>query len=716
MYELESAGRKMKKGYFIVVFVFAVYAAFMCLFVPRTYAVDVCLGTFPNCSSGETLSPASFGQTFTKTYDVLLKNHTTANDIAGFRLEYNFDSSVVTCSSVTLNTSEGLADFGGDIECKTDSGHLVIAGFIDIFSSVDYKSTPLKIATVTLLVNAKYDVDLSSSFSQNKDLTYVSTKASGTLLPAHLPFLIHIASETTPPSCSVTPLSATYGASTFPVAYTCSDNFAVAHADLYVLEKNSSGGVVKDWSTYSSLDGLPGSLTFPQTLNFTGAAGDTFCFKAVAYDSSGNASPAPSGNGDTCARVAKFAVLAAQKPGNSQQLGIVVLSVDTPAVTPAVSVTAGSCSAVSVNMGQTVTKTFIGTYTLQSGCTGTTKVCVNANEECISFTMAKLSQSLPSSLSYGKASAGFEKESVQEDVFVTLFEETQSTYPQELHTVTSMYRVGPEDQKLLKEASITFALPLPLTGEEKSKMGIYEKIGNTWTMLPTEISSSNAAAKTKQLGIFGIFSDFTPPSISNVALNENLLEAKISDAGSGVKTDSISVQVNGNNIPFTYDEKTKMLKAALDNTVLSSGSATVSIQAKDNVQNVVNYKESKTVLFAPFDLQRVFAAPNPVRAQGGGITLMMDVDEAHGKLLAAGMLATKIELFTLTGKLMATISGGELPSATKQKIGNALRLRQKMQEGADFPVLPNGVYIFRVSVTDTQGKTISKVGKLVIAR
>ncbi len=710
----------MKKRHFIGVFVFAVYAAFMSLFVPRTYAVDVCLGTFPNCSSGETLASASFGQTFTKTYDVILLNHPTPNDILGFKLTYDFDSSIATCSNVTLNTSDGLKDNGNEIECS--AGYMVIAGqYVSIDFNTgnvtySYKSTPAKIATITLTVYAKYAYDLSTALNQYGDLTFVSTQSSGNISPSPISFILSPTfTDTTPPSCSVTALSTTYGASTFPVTYTCSDNFAVAHADLYILEKNSSGSIVKDWSTYSSVDGLPGSLTFPQTVNFTGAAGDTFCFKAVAYDSSGNSSPAPSGNGDTCARIAKFAVLAAQKPGNSQQLGIVVLSVDTPAVTPAVSVAAGSCAAVSVNMGQTVPKTFIGTYTLQSGCTGTTNVCVNANEECISFTMAKLSQSSPSSLFYGKASANFEKGSVQDDVFVTLFEETQSTYPQELHPVTSMYRVGPEDQKLLKEASITFDLPLPLTGEEKSKTGIYEKIGNTWTMLPTEISSSNAASKTNQLGIFGIFSDLTPPAISNVALNENLLEAKISDAGSGVKTDSVSVQVNGNNVPFTYDEKTKMLKAVVDNTALTSGSATISIEAKDNVQNEANYKESKAVLFEPFDLQRVFAAPNPVRTQNG-ITLMMDMDEAHGKLLAAGMMTIKIELYTLTGKLMAVISGGELPSATKQKTGNAVRLKQKMREGADFPSLPNGVYIFRVSVTDSQGKTISKVGKLVIAR
>ena len=66
--------------------------------------------------------------------------------------------------------------------------------------------------------------------------------------------------------------------------------------------------------------------------------------------------------------------------------------------------------------------------------------------------------------------------------------------------------------------------------------------------------------------------------------------------------------------------------------------------------------------------------------------------------------------------VLAREGGEELPAATKQKIGNATRLKKKMSEGAEFPALPNGVYIFRVSITDSQGKTLSKVGKLVVAR
>ena len=118
---------------------------------------------------------------------------------------------------------------------------------------------------------------------------------------------------------------------------------------------------------------------------------------------------------------------------------------------------------------------------------------------------------------------------------------------------------------------------------------------------------------------------------------------------------------------------------------------------------------------APFELKRVFPAPNPVRANDS-IFLMLDVDEPHGKLLASGMMTAKIELYSLAGKLVATIHGINSPSATKQKIGNAVRMKQKLEEGVEFPVLPNGVYIFRVLVTDAQGKTLTKTGKLVIAR
>lgn len=710
-----------KKFVFITFGVFMALAAHMVFFPGSARAIDVCFGTGTTCSTGETLMPSYYGQQLPRTYDIILTNHTTANDIAGFRIEYNFDSSLVTCSSVTLNTAEGLADYGGEIECQSTSGHIVIAGVIDILSNVDYKSAPLKIGSVSLLINVKADVDVAAAMSQVSALTYVATKSAGSLLPSHPAFNFHaVISDTTPPSSSVSALSSAYGVSTFPVTYTASDNNAVVHVDLYSLEKDASGNIVKDWTVYSAVDGLPGTLTFPQTVNFTGTVGNTYCFKSVAFDLNANQSAAPPfGNGDACARISKYAVLAAQKPANSSQLGIVVLTTDgsgASSQTPSVSVTAGSCAASSVTMTQTVTKTFIGTYTFQSGCTGTTKVCVNSNEECISFSSAKLSFGSAPEITTGYARAAFAPESVKDDVFVTLFEETGASYPDELKPAAPLYRAGPEGQELLKDAAVSIDLSVPLSDGNKEKTKMYAMENGSWKMLATDISPQKAEAKTRILATYGVFTDATPPSITNVSLTENLIEAKISDNGSGVNKDGFSVRVNGIAVPFAYDSNTKMLKAVTDSALTASGSVLIEIQAKDAVSNAAIYKESKPFTSAPFDLQRVFAAPNPVRTQGG-IALMMDVDEPHGKLLAAGMMSTKIELYSLAGKLVAVIPYGmNAPASTKQKVGGAVRMKQKLEEGVEFPVLPNGVYIFRVSITDSQGKTISKVGKLVVAR
>lgn len=699
---------------------------------PYAHAVDVCLAETGSttCAAGITYTNPSFGSQETKTYDLILKNHSVANDIAGAKIEYSFDTGIVNCPSTCssgeclLNQvvvlADELADFGGEIECNSETGHMVISGIINIFNNVDYKSTPMKLASVKLLFTAKSDYDIASAMMNNADISFVSTKTSGTLLPSHTQFNIDV-SDTIAPSSSVTALSSVYGASTFPVTFTASDNFAVVHADLLYLEKNSAGTILKDWdasSPYYSTDGAPGTLIFPQTIDFTGNVGSTYCFKSVSYDinSTPSASP-PYGNGDTCARIAKFAILASQKPGNSQQLGLVVLATSgtgSGTTAPVMTVTQSSCSATNVALTQTVSNTYIGTYTLQSGCGAASTVCANTNEECLNFSAAKLSPDAGSELSLGKMSARFEKQSATDEIFVTAFEETQKSYPKELLPVLPLYSVGPDALTLENEAVIDFTLSSALSDEQKEKTRAYVLQQNTWKVLHTEISGGKISAKTKQLGAMGVFSDFTAPSIANVSLSDNLLEAKISDDGSGVDKNALTLKINNENTPFTYDENARILKAVLSGNV-SSGAYAVELEAQDNVHNKTVYKDMKTLTFTPFELQRVFAAPNPVRRQSD-ISIMLDMDAAHGKLLAAGGMNMKIEIYTLSGKLISSVSGGELPSATKQKIGNVSRLKKKMNEGVEFPALPNGVYIFRVSITDSQGKTLSKVGKLVVAR
>ncbi len=714
---------------------------------PYAHAVDVCLAETGSttCATGITYTNPVFGSQETKTYDLVLKNHSVASDIVSVRLDYAFDTNVMSCAENCTNRvdnpEEGidtipscygtgnpqvilldsdLADFVNENECNKETGHLVVAATINLINNVDYKSTPMKIATVQFAFNAKNDYDISSAMYQNTAVSFVATKTSGTLLPSHSPFYIDV-SDTIAPSSSVTALSSVYGASTFPVTFTASDNFAVVHADLLYLEKNSSGTIIKDWdagSSYYSTDGTPGTLIFPQTVDFTGNVGSTYCFKSVAYDISSTPSVSPPyGNGDTCARIAKFAILASQKPGNSQQLGLVVLATagtGSATAAPAMTVTQSSCSATNVALTQTVASTYIGTYTLQSGCGAASTVCANTNEECLNFSAAKLSQDAGSELSLGKMSARFEKQSANDDVFVTAFEETQKTYPKELLPVSPLYSMGPDAQALTKEAVIDFTLPSALSDAQKEKTRAYVLQGNTWKIVPTDVSGKKVSAKTKQLGAMGVFSDFTAPTIANVSLSDNLLEAKILDDGSGVDKNALTLKINNENTAFTYDENARILKAVLSGNV-PSGAYAVELEAQDNVRNKTVYKDMKTLTFTPFELQRVFAAPNPVRRQND-ISIMLDMDAAHGKLLAAGGMNMKIEIYTLNGKLISSVSGGELPSATKQKIGNAARLKKKMNEGAEFPALPNGVYIFRVSVTDAQGKTISKIGKIVVAR
>ena len=164
-----------------------------------------------------------------------------------------------------------------------------------------------------------------------------------------------------------------------------------------------------------------------------------------------------------------------------------------------------------------------------------------------------------------------------------------------LKKLSAAYQLNPMGFELSRSAILKYNI-----NNQRKNTGLpalFEWIDNKWRLLPmlrTE-SSQSIAAKIDHFATYAVFADGVPPVIKfqspqkNYAiLKENdTIICKVHDEGVGIDYKSVTMSLNGQNIPAEYRLDTHLLFYQLDSYV-NKGNNLINVSANDRLGNTVS--------------------------------------------------------------------------------------------------------------------------------
>ena len=140
----------------------------------------------------------------------------------------------------------------------------------------------------------------------------------------------------------------------------------------------------------------------------------------------------------------------------------------------------------------------------------------------------------------------------------------------ELVPVSQIYNVKPKSA-VFKEASVS------IKGMEKTKVGLYRYSGNKWKYMDDNL--------TRDFGKFILFKDITPPKIKVISTYP-VFRALITDNGSGLDYDSLSLYIDGKKVISEYSVNKKELFYKMP-----EGKHKIECSAKDEMGNSTSIED-----------------------------------------------------------------------------------------------------------------------------
>ena len=211
--------------------------------------------------------------------------------------------------------------------------------------------------------------------------------------------------------------------------------------------------------------------------------------------------------------------------------------------------------------------------------------------------------------------------------------------------------------------------------------------------------------------------DETPPTIASVKQDGNPLiagdllalrpeiTASVTDNESGVNPTTIRIYVDGTAVSNgtgpggyydSYDAASGLLTYAFKSDI-SSGSHSLKIEAKDMAANLGTLELAGLQVDSTFRIANVLNYPNPFGEAGTSLSYQLTQPAD-----------VTIKIFTIRGQLIKTLTAGR--GADGGLTGfNKLPWDGRDSGGAS---IPNGVYLYLISATSSDGKTASARGKL----
>ena len=150
------------------------------------------------------------------------------------------------------------------------------------------------------------------------------------------------------------------------------------------------------------------------------------------------------------------------------------------------------------------------------------------------------------------------------------------------------YKLG--ENNIWVDAPITIGLPLP-AGDAGRRVQFYYSGNDGLERVDTARANGRASATVKQLGVYQLFDDATPPTLEFPQMGDNqtatsfrpTIRARAIDKGSGI--DTFRTTYNGKWLLVEYDPEQDLLAWEQDED-LPAGRGILAVEVRDHAGNV----------------------------------------------------------------------------------------------------------------------------------
>lgn len=160
-----------------------------------------------------------------------------------------------------------------------------------------------------------------------------------------------------------------------------------------------------------------------------------------------------------------------------------------------------------------------------------------------------------------------------------------------------VYRLWPAESPI--DAAITLVWPQPV-GQVARTCAVYRRSGGSWSRTGASLANGRVSMETRDLGLFAILSDETPPTIAGVEPESGAspkgrrpaIRAEVRDAGSGIN--DIEVTCGGQWLLTAYDPEHNLISWEQDED-LPTGAQKIVINVTDHAGNTSRITRKITV-------------------------------------------------------------------------------------------------------------------------
>ena len=335
---------------------------------------------------------------------------------------------------------------------------------------------------------------------------------------------------------------------------------------------------------------------------------------------------------------------------------------------------------------------FVGNYTIPGTGEGQVTVTLGEFSSTFTFFASVLKSGIVSRLQLKDIEFSLSSRADGDRAF--LFESTQIDVPAELRMLSKPYEVmfnGPQaiEARVLFETTAQTHTP--------EQIGLWNPQNPDSPWIRVSRNERGWISPISRDGGYVLVADVTSPQIHDLRIDhlreQPTLVGRLTDAGSGLRADSVRVEVDGQAVPFSFDATTGVVSADL--SLLARGEHRCSVEVVDRAENRVRALLAQA-LAGPLTIAQATAYPNPSRGA------------AHIAILLEGVgsddpdLDAEARLYDVSGQRLIT-----LPLAYKGNRTFTARWDHRNERGEK---VSNGLYFFKAVIRrggdewKTQGK------------
>lgn len=244
-------------------------------------------------------------------------------------------------------------------------------------------------------------------------------------------------------------------------------------------------------------------------------------------------------------------------------------------------------------------------------------------------------------------------------------------------------------------------------GALPGQLGLYVWNGAKWTWAGASHDGQTVTGSVRNFGPLAMALDQGVPAVTNLSIadgdrldsSQQELTATLTDSGSGISADGVSVLIDDQAVPFTFKEETGEIRFTPAKPLVQ-GAHTLALSVKDRAGNAAQTQKLKMLAPAPFGFSELISYPNPARVQA--------------------RIRTRITQPGVTQRVEVSIY-----DVASQKVTKLAQDGPFTNTAVDIPWdlvndrgrgVANGVYLYEVKVLGISGQKVKGRGKLAVQR